>query len=564
MQELWSSASYEPHLLSLLFAFAPVAMLVVIAYAAFMRGEPVLRAWLLMHFVMLMPLFVTIALAPSIVSPDAAAALFRIAAACIPLAAAAAGAFQFGLIGKLQQTKWITVASLVIAIVWLFVGTTTDALGGGVRWLPSGMWWGVAGPYLWLAAICVVLSTVPSYAMVLHVALRSKPSIERRQLRIVLVANLVTFSGIPVDGSLSYGIGFIPMSWLLAGVGSVLVARALVVEDVLRARAIDSTAPRLVLHLACGALLGWVSLELLDGTDLPWWMVAILVAIAFGSVRVIIATLSIVNRGAREREGTLGRLLSQLVQRARRLESESQIAQLALEIVELGIGVRAQALLAAAEDYGWTKASGEKIADDAAPDPLLGAWLGEHNRTLFFDELELHVPEDLRDLLATLFERQGARAIVPVASDGELLALIIVPANARRVRGRDLVFLQRAGERFAEALVHARMVQRAAQRALLTRQVELAATVQAQLLPLKGPHVHGDITVVGTWLPASRCAGDFWGVYPLGERRVLVAVGDVAGHGVASAMVTAAASAAVDVTVRRYGKALDLNDLVNA
>src|SRR5687768_13076965 len=84
MQELWSSASYEPHPLSLLFAFAPAAMLVVIAYALVMRGEPVLRAWLLLHFVTMMPLFVTITMAPSITSHDAATELFRIAAACIP------------------------------------------------------------------------------------------------------------------------------------------------------------------------------------------------------------------------------------------------------------------------------------------------------------------------------------------------------------------------------------------------------------------------------------------------------------------------------------------------
>src|SRR5262249_10632573 len=106
--------------------------------------------------------------------------------------------------------------------------------------------------------------------------------------------------------------------------------------------------------------------------------------------------------------------------------------------------------------------------------------------------------------------------------------------------------------------------QRAAQRATLARQVELAATVQAELLPAKGPHVHGEVTVVGTWLPASRCAGDFWGSYPLGDRRVLVPIGDVTGHGVASSLVTAAAAAAVDVTVRRQGTALDLLQLVAA
>src|SRR5215204_6217911 len=109
MQELWSSASYEPHLLSLLFAFAPAAMLVVIAYSLVMRGEPVLRAWLCMHFVTLLPLFITITLAPSTVSPEAATASFRIAASCVPLSAAAAGAFQFSLVGMHKQTRWFTV-----------------------------------------------------------------------------------------------------------------------------------------------------------------------------------------------------------------------------------------------------------------------------------------------------------------------------------------------------------------------------------------------------------------------------------------------------------------------
>ncbi|HEX5060306.1 MAG TPA: SpoIIE family protein phosphatase [Kofleriaceae bacterium] len=564
MQELWSSASYEPHLLSLLFAFAPASMLVVIAYGIAMRGEPVLRAWLLMHFVTLLPLFMTITLAPSIVSPHVATALFRISASCIPLTSVAGGAFQFSLIGKHEATRWYSLGFLVIACVWLVIGTTTDALCSGVRWLDgAGMWFGVTGDWAWLALLCVIASTLPSYVMLCKAAIFSKPSIERRQLRLVLIANVLTYAGIPVDGSLAFGYGVFPLSWLLGGIGSVLVARALVVEDLLRARAADTTAPNLVLHFAAAILLGWCSLELL-GDQVPWWASAMVLAVCFGSVRVLIASLALINRGARGREGTLDRLLGQLVARARPLESEAQIAQLAVDIVELGLGTRAEVLLAASEDYGWSRPSGEKLDDADAPDPLLGAWLGEHRRALFSDELELHVPHDLREQLSRQFHRHQARALLPISSDGELLALLMVPATFRRVRGRELSFLERAGERFAEALVHARMAQRAAQRALLSRQVELAATVQAQLLPTKGPHVHGDITVVGTWLPASRCAGDFWGVYPLGERRVLVAIGDVAGHGIASSMVTAAAAAAVDVAVRRYGKDLELTNLITA
>jgi sigma-B regulation protein RsbU (phosphoserine phosphatase) len=82
--------------------------------------------------------------------------------------------------------------------------------------------------------------------------------------------------------------------------------------------------------------------------------------------------------------------------------------------------------------------------------------------------------------------------------------------------------------------------------------------------------------VIGSWQPATRCAGDFWTVTPLGEpspeaqasgtddRPVLIAIGDVTGHGVASAMVTAAAIGACDVCVRRSGHALDLTELIGA
>ncbi|HSR98139.1 MAG TPA: PP2C family protein-serine/threonine phosphatase, partial [Kofleriaceae bacterium] len=147
----------------------------------------------------------------------------------------------------------------------------------------------------------------------------------------------------------------------------------------------------------------------------------------------------------------------------------------------------------------------------------------------------------------------------------ELLGVILLPAAGRRVRGAALDFVVRAAERLAEALLHARLARRAAERAALAREVELAAAVQAALLPGTGPHIHGGLTVVGSWQPATRCAGDFWTVAPLGPLgSVLIAIGDVTGHGVASAMVAAAAIGACDVCVRRAGAGLDLGELIAA
>jgi serine phosphatase RsbU (regulator of sigma subunit) len=190
-------------------------------------------------------------------------------------------------------------------------------------------------------------------------------------------------------------------------------------------------------------------------------------------------------------------------------------------------------------------------------------WLAEHRGVLFADDLEA-VPAELQPVVARLLDAHAAHALVPIASADDLIAVITVPATGKRLRGRPLDFLERAAERLAEALLHARMARRAAERANLAREVELAATVQGELLPGRGPHVHGDLTVVGSWRPATRCAGDFWGVYPLGDGRVLVAIGDVTGHGVASAMVTAAAAGACDVAVQRAGERLDLHELAAA
>ncbi len=569
MHELWSSASYEPHLLSLPFAFAPAVMVVVIAYAIVMRGEPVLRAWLFVHFAALMPYSIVMALSPSVTSPKAAEALFRLAAAFIPTAAAAGAGFQLALLRKRARLFAAIVGA--IALAWIVAGAITDAAVAGVYRLPAGLWYANAGPYAWLALVSTITVALPGSVLMARAALSTKPSVERRQLRVMLFANLITYSGL-TDVALAYHVGVFPLGWLLSGIGSVIVVRALLFEDLLRVRAVDTTAPQLLLHLALAILLGWIALALL-GAQLAWWGAAAVLVVTFASVRVLIAVIGLVARTARGDETALDRLLGQLVTRARGLRHEPEVAKLVVDIVELGIGKRVTVLIAADSDWGWTTADGTRLADDAAPDPLLGPWLAEQRGAIFASELATRAPEELRAPLADVLGRVKAGTLLPVTNADELLALVLVPETGAlgtrtRLRGRDLAFLERAGERFGEALVHTRMARRAAERATLAREVDLAATVQAHLLPGRGAHVLGEVTVIGSWLPATRCAGDFWALYELPSGRVLVAIGDVTGHGVASATVTAAAAAACDVCARRHraeiGDALELGEVVRA
>ena len=76
MHELWSSASYEPHPLSLAFALAPATTLLVIACAAAIRGARTLRGFLLAHSLSLLPYAIVMVLSPSVASPVLARQLF--------------------------------------------------------------------------------------------------------------------------------------------------------------------------------------------------------------------------------------------------------------------------------------------------------------------------------------------------------------------------------------------------------------------------------------------------------------------------------------------------------
>ena len=91
-----------------------------------------------------------------------------------------------------------------------------------------------------------------------------------------------------------------------------------------------------------------------------------------------------------------------------------------------------------------------------------------------------------------------------------------------------------------------------AAKAVLEKELELARTIQETLVPTADLIERGPIKVAGHFQPATQCGGDWWAVHDLPDDKVLIIIGDVTGHGVPAAMITAAAKAACDV-----GRALE-------
>lgn len=112
---------------------------------------------------------------------------------------------------------------------------------------------------------------------------------------------------------------------------------------------------------------------------------------------------------------------------------------------------------------------------------------------------------------------------------GRLMTLRGVAANvitllSGRVRRSTVQALKAQGERLE--LEH------------LRKELDLARELQTSMLPLQNPMFPGrdDIEVCGLMEPASRVGGDFFDAFFVEDNVVFLCIGDVSGHGIASAM----------------------------
>ena len=548
MERLLDPSSYELRVLSAPFALALAALTSVILYAVLMRGAAALRAWFLAHMIAVAPYAFAVCVAASTTDPVVATWLYRIGAGFVPLAAATGIGFQLRLVGHSRARRTLVVLAILVSLAWLPVIAATDLAVEGVHWLPVGVWFVTPGPLAPAAALTVLAVSAAGFIPLYRLIRREANLDRRRQWSRAFWATAITFCGL-VDILLAYGIGRFPVAWLFLSVGSALTLRALVVDDLLRVRAVDTRVPWVLLYLALLTLAGWAIVELI-GRGLPWWMTTLALMAAFLGVRVSMAVIALITRGGRRVEGPLQRLLGQLGARSIAMRDPAEIADLAVDITGLGIGLEPQVILPARDDWSWRTPDGASLSERETPDPLLLGWLAEHPVPVFRDELDLVVDADLRPALETLFQAHRAAALVPMTSRDELVGLLVVPGRDRgKMRRADADFLAELAPRAAAALVHARMAAEAREREALELELELAGAIQEGFVPDGGLETIGDVSIVGTWQPASRCGGDFWSRHELGDGRILIAIGDVTGHGVAAAMVTAAARGALEVAV---------------
>jgi sigma-B regulation protein RsbU (phosphoserine phosphatase) len=99
----------------------------------------------------------------------------------------------------------------------------------------------------------------------------------------------------------------------------------------------------------------------------------------------------------------------------------------------------------------------------------------------------------------------------------------------------------------------------------MARELELAREIQESLLPAR-EFTHGGLAVHAVFRPAAEVGGDYFDLFPLPGRRLVIAIGDVAGHGLSTGLLMAMVKSAVAALIqqgRHSGELLvDLNRLV--
>ncbi len=142
---------------------------------------------------------------------------------------------------------------------------------------------------------------------------------------------------------------------------------------------------------------------------------------------------------------------------------------------------------------------------------------------------------------------QGHRAAKPLRELSRQAHHIAEGDLDRRVevRGRDEIGRLAQDFNFMADRLGALLLETAS-KASLEREMQLARGVQESMNPTRQMIEVGPFRVVGSVEPAHECGGDWWTLRKLPGDRLLVAVGDVTGHGIASAIVAATARGAVE------------------
>lgn len=246
----------------------------------------------------------------------------------------------------------------------------------------------------------------------------------------------------------------------------------------------------------------------------------------------------------------LGTLISEFADTVRRSSSFPEAIQVALATLRGRTGAQAAFLLENhnGQEYGGPDVSipgggflVNRLRSYSDPLTLTGsdfdAWLrwAREYRPQYTAEIEM-------------LRNTGARLAVALRTKNEMVGVLLLGPPERRdeysVAEKQVV--SSSADVFALMIENARLTDRALEQEKVKRDLALAAEVQKRLLPASPPR-DGAVSLAAFSLPARTVGGDYYDFLDLGNQRLALTVADVAGKGIAAALLMSVVQASLRV-----------------
>lgn len=136
---------------------------------------------------------------------------------------------------------------------------------------------------------------------------------------------------------------------------------------------------------------------------------------------------------------------------------------------------------------------------------------------------------------------------VPLVAKNEVLGVIYVDSQVPSTTyytNDDLELLTGIANQAALAIANARLYRQALERQKLEKELELARSIQVNLLPKSYPKIPG-VTFAAMSAPAHKVGGDYYDFFELSDGRTAIVLADVSGKGMPAAILTATIRASV-------------------
>ena len=464
---------------------------------------------------------------------------------------------------KPRKYRVIFVVGVTLASIFSLSDFTTGLMIESVKPFMFFKFWPVPG-FFYHIYLAMFLFYAYYAAFLLYIEFKTGGEFRKRQIKYVFLGTFIGYLGGCTNYPAWYGIQLPPIGNILVGVYPILVGYSIVKYRLFE---IDTVIHRTILWLlTSSSVLLPIGVMLFFTRD--WFTTLSWVQLTFVMTGLFYLYLFYyrkmqprIDHLFRRRKYDYYAVLAELGQHiGSELDIERVINRLFKELKEI-LYIRNGLLLvqqpgeidytdagSTGYDTNITSLSKKELKRTLIHDSRLSIWLSEHQRALEREQM-LFDPQyaSIKEEAIGFFNKYSTELIIPVIMEDKINALLGIGKkdNLQAYTVKDIELLEHMGRQIGITIDNALHHEDIVEKERLAEELKLGREIQMALLPGDAPFVPG-LTVLGLMQPAKEIGGDYYDFITLPrEDELSIAIGDVAGKGVAAGLLMAMAKTAI-------------------